>query len=287
MRNVDTEEALHSWHSNETENEFMEELNKKLEAEESKDNNKKRFKFKLNSWKNVDLFVDYLLDKLNYQWRTLIYAVVPLHQLQTLILICVVQIIRFVKDLPCKYYFLKFRIYSVQRIISTMPVIASYLSFLSMIYFTLKMFHDKSILREKVMWHRIIHLFKDKDKRKNSDAKDDIDIKETSGDTGLDDATEDLNVPPALRVPRKPASSVTSEPDDGGRFTTVSWDPYINFFLSLFFFLFSVGAGEKVVPNSILFCGISVFFAALCFVALADNTDHFALIALAANCLSM
>ena len=133
-----------------------------------------------------------------------------------------------------------------------------------MVYFTLKMFHDKSILREKAVWARLVNIFQDK-----QNTQDDVEV-EKSGES------EDL------------PKSEQKETDlvNGSRFITVSWDPYINFFISLFFFLFSLGIGEKVVPNSILFCGISVFFAALCFVALADNTDHFALIALVANSLS-
>lgn len=137
------------------------------------------------------------------------------------------------------------------------------------------MFHDKSILREKLMWYKILDLFKEKQKPD--------DEKEKISDASGEDETEDPNVPPAL----KDTKSKKKEATVPGQFRTVSWDPYINFFLSLFFFLFSVGAGEKIVPNSILFCGISIFFAALCFLSLADDTDQFAFFALVANCLSM
>uniref|UniRef100_A0A915E7T6 Uncharacterized protein n=1 Tax=Ditylenchus dipsaci TaxID=166011 RepID=A0A915E7T6_9BILA len=58
-----------------------------------------------------------------------------------------------------------------------------------------------------------------------------------------------------------------SEMDEDCYFVTASWDPYINFFASLFFFVFSVGTAEKLVPNSVLFCGISVFFWVVCFIA--------------------
>lgn len=67
---------------------------------------------------------------------------------------------------------------------------------------------------------------------------------------------------------------------------TIHWGPYINFFVSMFFFLFFLGAAEKVIPNSILFCGLAVFFGGLCFVALADATDKYALVAIIANSIS-
>lgn len=66
----------------------------------------------------------------------------------------------------------------------------------------------------------------------------------------------------------------------------IHWDPYIYFYVSLFFFLFFLGAAEKVVPNAILFCGLSIFFGSLCFVALADSTDKYALVAIIANFIS-
>uniref|UniRef100_A0A1I7S857 Lipase_3 domain-containing protein n=2 Tax=Bursaphelenchus xylophilus TaxID=6326 RepID=A0A1I7S857_BURXY len=102
------------------------------------------------------------------------------------------------------------------------------------------MFHDKTIVKEKLVWSRVFRLFDKKEADRTSDTY----------------------------------------------FQLVNWDPYIYFFISLFFFLFSVGAAEKVLPNSILFCGISLFLGALCFVALADDSDKYALLAILANFLS-
>ena len=61
-------------------------------------------------------------------------------------------------------------------------------------------------------------------------------------------------------------SSEQSESD----YVVGSWEPYLNFFVALFFFLASVGTAEAVLPNAILFFGIATFFGILSYVALAQ-----------------
>ncbi|KAE9556490.1 hypothetical protein FO519_000375 [Halicephalobus sp. NKZ332] len=138
-RNADTEEALHDL-ANDSEDEKAADYIKKLSKKLKEEKQEKSF----FHWTNLDAFVEYLFEKMHMQWRTVLYSVFPLHQLQTLVLICLVQFI------------------SVQRILNTLPIISSYLSFIAMVYFTLKMFHDKSILREKALWARLINIFQDK-----------------------------------------------------------------------------------------------------------------------------
>jgi hypothetical protein len=107
-----------------------------------------------------------------------------------------------------------------------------------MAFYTLKMFHERSIFRERIVWKKILNIFDKKEA--------------TAADWSFD----------------------------------VRWEPYFSFFVALFFFLFCLGAAEKVIPNSVLFCGISTFFGALTFVAITDSTDKYAMVAIIANSIS-
>jgi hypothetical protein len=47
-----------------------------------------------------------------------------------------------------------------------LPIILAYLSFAGMVYFTLKMFHNKNLLDKMAVWERLIRFFREKSREK-------------------------------------------------------------------------------------------------------------------------
>nr|CAD2187604.1 unnamed protein product [Meloidogyne enterolobii] len=86
LHNVDINEYFID-RNEKKEEEILEKLIVAIEKEAEKKNNSKK------GLKMLDSILDYLLEKLQQQWHTLFYALVPLHQVQTLVLICFVQLI--------------------------------------------------------------------------------------------------------------------------------------------------------------------------------------------------
>uniref|UniRef100_W6NBT2 Wolframin n=1 Tax=Haemonchus contortus TaxID=6289 RepID=W6NBT2_HAECO len=129
--------------TSEDEDEFVEHMRNTVESGDMDDlsNTDVKRRAPRSSLSKLDNFVEYLLQKINQQWLTLIYAVFPFHQVQTLVFVCLVQFV----SLPSLFLML--------------PVLMAYISFVLMVYFTLKMFHNKSIQRKRRTWERLLQVF--------------------------------------------------------------------------------------------------------------------------------
>uniref|UniRef100_A0A914VFS5 Wolframin n=2 Tax=Plectus sambesii TaxID=2011161 RepID=A0A914VFS5_9BILA len=226
---VDSDQRARDTQNETEESEFIEAASHAVAADDdsSWDHFTKLFRHR-HVQSHFDSLLEYSLRKLQEQWRTILYGIFPLHQMQTLLFICLVQFI------------------SLQTILSALPIVVCYLSFMAMVYSTLHMFHSRHVTREREMWRRLLKVFGS-----------------------------------------APGQESTVEPPPQASF--YSWqslEPYTNFFTALFVFVLSLGAAQKTLPNCMLLCGIAIFFAGLCFVALADRFDHLALVAMVLNLLS-
>ncbi|CAJ0557914.1 unnamed protein product, partial [Mesorhabditis spiculigera] len=110
------------------EEESTEEGDREDGNEEDKKKKKKKLPKRLRkaAKQKIDSFIEFVLAKINQQWVHIAYAVFPFQQVQTLILVCLVQFI------------------SLQAILHVLPMLIAYGAFITMAYMTLKMFHNKN-----------------------------------------------------------------------------------------------------------------------------------------------
>ncbi|CAK5078437.1 unnamed protein product [Meloidogyne enterolobii] len=127
-----------------------------------------------------------------------------------------------------------------------------------MIYFTLKIFRKQTSLNDKrAFWERFVQIFQNKSKN----------LSEDQGKNFKENIEKELLLESEEKI---------TEINEEEKLLIGSLSPYLNFFLSLFLFLFCIGISDKSVPNSLIFCGIALFFTGISFVELmSDGTFNF------------
>lgn len=149
------------------------------------------------------------------------------------------------------------QIISFQSLLHFVPVCICYGSFASMVYWTLKLFHNMRVLKQLELWRGLLRVFVS-----DNTPTSPLDKKSSVGNSFY------TNSPEADLEEVKPTGNHVGL----DTFRWASAEPYANFFTSVFVFVLAF-ALTKSVPNGIFLCATSILFCFLTLFALTDRWD--------------
>lgn len=171
--------------------------------------------------------VDFILTQLQESWNYCFENLVPLRQIHTMILVGI------------------FHVLFSERVLQWIPCLIVYLSFIIMIYSTLKLLHNRHSVKNLITWKRLLSIFSKYDNLYNPGP-----TKESSNTI----LTED-----------------SSQVDVQALYSYPSLEPYGTFATALAVFIFSFSLSNYTVPNVLSMCIMSTTLSVLCTINLPDK----------------
>lgn len=124
-----------------------------------------------------------------------------------------------------------------------------------MIYYTLRMFRNRTISARRVGWERIISFFSEVPENETEKSSDINSSQQASLATPIE----------STKAEGRQESVKSNE--------SMKWNDPINFFIALFFFFFSIGTAQYL-PNATFFFGVSAFLSLMCFVEFVFGNEY-------------